>query len=209
MNATKLSRGAAVVEHDNKSQSSSSVVQHESLSDTPIGLIGSAGPMTLPKPASLSFEVDTKQLGSHMAHIAEEGECLTMFMELENLSGAPTPVVDRHHILKRSSVDLEEIRLRKICGVIADVDRLFSDTGDGHHREAAEFVLYEKESLSSLEHQNHPEGLLYDVEKQTLAEELPRNDNGCSDTAYYNTSRIACLTILLAALVWRSVSLLS
>lgn len=123
--------------------------------------------------------------------------------------GVSAHVVDRHHILKQSSIDSEDTRLRKICGAIADVERLFSDMSHEHQRETAKIVPYEKESLSSLGHQNHPGGLLYDVEEQTLAEELRRNDNRPSDAAWFNTSRVVCLTMLLAALVWQFVSLLS
>lgn len=124
--------------------------------------------------------------------------------------GASASVVDRHQVRQQPSIDLENTRLRNICGVIADVDRLLSDTSDELYQEAEDIIRYDKQLLlSSLEHQNHPEGQLYDVEKQTPAEVLRKHDNRRSDAAWFNTSRIVCLTILLAALVWYSVSLLS
>ncbi|KAL8931026.1 MAG: hypothetical protein Q9208_000128 [Pyrenodesmia sp. 3 TL-2023] len=209
MNATKLPGSAAVVEHDTKSRSSPLVVQHGSPMNTPVVLNGRAGSLTMPESASLDFDAYTKQLGSHMAYRPEEDEYLSMFTELESLLGAAS-VVDRHQVRQQPAIDFKDTRLRKISGVIADVDRLLSDTSDGLYQEVEEIIPYDRQLLlSSLVHQNHPKGQLYDVEKQTPAEVLRKHDNRCSDAAWLNTSRIVWLTILLAALVWYSVSLLS
>lgn len=124
------------------------------------------------------------------------------------VSGTSTSVVDRQQFPKQASIDLDEKRLRKICGVIADVDRLFSNRSDEHKRGIQEVLPHEKVSLSSLEHHDSAKGMLYDVEKQTLTDELRRNGNRCSD-AWFNTGQMVCLIILLAALVWHSVSLVS
>ncbi|KAL8906501.1 MAG: hypothetical protein Q9207_001987 [Kuettlingeria erythrocarpa] len=203
MDATKSPGKVAVVEHDDKSRSSSLVVQHGSPSTTPIVFNGAAGFETVPKSGGLSFDAFTEQLGSHLAYRADETDRLMMFMELESLSGTSTSMVERHQFLKQSSIDPDET-----CGVIADVDRLFSDGSDERKRGIQEAVPYEKERLLSLEHHGPAEGTLYDVEKQTLTDELRRNGNRCSD-AWFNTGRMVCLIILLAALVWHSVSLVS
>lgn len=84
MNATTLPGKVADVEHDDKSRSSSLAVQHGSPSNTSIVFNGAAGSETVPKSAGRSFDLFTKQLGSHMAFRAEETECLMMFMELES-----------------------------------------------------------------------------------------------------------------------------